>query len=72
MKTTTILLLTLLAGCASTTNCGSDWYAIGERDGLLGAPFQAEQYAGQCTTMDTARYDEGFRVAYARRPLPTW
>ena len=46
--------------------------ALETDEALLGAPFQAEQYAGQCSTMDTARYDEGFRVAYARRPLPTW
>ena len=72
MKKTILLLVALLAGCAGTADCGSDWYAIGERDGLLGAPFQAEQYAGHCSTIDTARYDEGFRVASARRPLPSW
>jgi hypothetical protein len=71
MKTTVFLFLTLIAGCA--TDCGSDWYALGQRDGRLGAQPQSEFYAARCAApVDAARYSDGWRAGYAQRPLPSW
>jgi hypothetical protein len=58
----------LAAGCASI-DCGSDWYAIGQRDGRIGADSQAERYAAQCgAQVDRARYAEGLQAGFAMRP----
>jgi hypothetical protein len=55
-------------GCAGL-DCGSDWYAIGQRDGRIGAESQAERYAAQCGgKMDRARYAEGLQAGAAMRP----
>jgi len=57
----------ILAGCAS--DCGSDWYAIGQRDGRLGAEPQAEIYAARCGgQVDRARYAEGWQSGFEMRP----
>jgi len=42
-----LLLPFLVAGCA-TVDCGSDWFAIGQRDGRINAGSQAERYAVKC------------------------
>jgi hypothetical protein len=56
-----------LAGCAS--DCGPDWYAIGQRDGRLGASSQADAYAARCSVpVDRARYEEGLQSGLAMRP----
>lgn len=57
----------LVAGCAA--DCGPDWYAIGARDGRLGADSQIERYAGRCGgPVDSARYAEGREAGLAMRP----
>lgn len=64
---------TLLAGCATSADCGSDWYAVGERDGRLGAQPQGDYYASRCAgPVDRARYASGWQAGYAQRPLPGW
>jgi hypothetical protein len=58
----------ILAGCAGT-DCGSDWYAVGQNDGRLGADSQVERYAAQCGgQVDRARYAEGLQAGFAMRP----
>lgn len=59
-----------LCGCAA--DCGPDWYAIGQRDGILGAQPQDEIYARRCGgAVDAARYREGWQDGFGRRPRPT-
>jgi hypothetical protein len=71
--TAALLAATLLAGCATSSDCGPDWYAVGQRDGRLGAPPQDQYYASRCTApVDPARYASGWEAGFAQRPLPTW
>jgi hypothetical protein len=76
MKSSLISLACLLAGCASAgSDCGPDWYAVGQRDGRLGASMdvQVAAYAARCTApMDQARYAEGWRDGFRARPIPLW
>ena len=75
MRTTTLVLLALLDGCASfsSADCGSDRYAIGERDGRLGAAPQARLYAARCgVAVDEQRYSDGWREGFSERPVPLW
>jgi hypothetical protein len=71
-----LLSLVILSGCAgiSTADCGSDWYAVGQRDGRLGADPQADGYAARCGgQIDRARYAEGWDSGWAMRPrLPSF
>jgi hypothetical protein len=69
-----VLAATLLAGCATgASDCGPDWYAVGQRDGRLGAKPQDERYASSCgATVDRARYLSGWQAGFAQRPLPGW
>ena len=61
-------VLTLLAGCAGV-DCGSDWRAVGQRDGRLNAGSHPERYAARCgTTVDAAAYEQGYREGAAQRP----
>ena len=65
--------LTLVAGCASfgAVDCGSDWYATGQRDGRLGAQPQEEIYARRCGGgVDAVRYRAGWQDGFSRRPRP--
>jgi hypothetical protein len=64
----------LVTGCAGLTSsdCGTDAFALGQRDGRLGASPQAERYAERCGTIDAARYQEGWRDGYRQRPIPLW
>ena len=57
----------LSSGCASL-DCNSDWHAIGQRDGRIGAESQAGRYAMQCPQIDRARYAEGLQAGFAMRP----
>ena len=68
------LISALVSGCASTaTDCGGDWYAIGARDGRLGARPQADLYAARCTArVDSALYMSGWEAGFAERPIPLW
>jgi hypothetical protein len=65
-----LLLAAAAAGCAGTSDCGGDWYAIGQRDGRLGATPQAELYARRCPAVDSERYGEGWRDGFDQRPRP--
>jgi hypothetical protein len=61
----------LLSACA--TDCGSDWYQIGERDGRINAGSQLASYRARCPAPpDEARYNEGYRAGFALRPPPNW
>jgi hypothetical protein len=65
-----VACLAALTGCAA--DCGPDWHAIGQRDGILGAQPQEELYARRCGGgVDAARYREGWRDGFSRRPRPT-
>jgi len=60
-------VIAMLGGCAA--DCGGDWYAIGQRDGRLGATPQADIYASRCSgNVDRARYQEGWQSGDAMRP----
>lgn len=61
-----------MAGCATSGDCSGDWYAIGQRDGRLGANPQAELYAQRCAAVDAGRYRDGWRDGFAQRPIPSW
>ncbi len=66
-----LLSCTLLAGCA--TDCGSDWYQVGQRDGRINASPQLASYATRCSPPpDEARYMEGYQAGFAQRPIPNW
>jgi hypothetical protein len=68
MRNALLLLCVLLGGCVSAADCASDWYTTGQRDGRLNA-YQAELYASHCTTtVDRARYDQGWQEGFAQRP----
>jgi hypothetical protein len=68
------VIASTLAGCATNTaDCGPDWFAIGQRDGRLGATHQDEYYAARCAApVDHARYGDGWQAGFAQRPLPGW
>jgi hypothetical protein len=73
MKTlATVAALSLLAGCANLggVDCGPDWYAIGQRDGRIGAQPQDAAYAQRCGAVDAARYREGWQDGFSARPRP--
>jgi len=74
MKVCPVIFVSLLLGaCAAGSDCGPDWYAIGQRDGRLGAQMQAATYASRCTAqVDEARYAEGWRDGFGARPIPLW
>jgi hypothetical protein len=60
----------VLSGCAA--DCGPDWYAVGQRDGVLGAQPQDQLYASRCRgEVDAVRYREGWQDGFSRRPRPT-
>jgi len=70
----TVACLATLAGCAGfgAADCGPDWYAIGHRDGILGAYPQSDLYARRCDgPVDAARYRDGWQDGFRRRPNPT-
>jgi hypothetical protein len=56
------------AGCASTADCGGDWYTRGWSDGRYGAFAQADLYAQRCSTVDANAYNKGWHDGYAARP----
>lgn len=70
-----VLIAALASGCASTTaaDCGGDWYAVGARDGRLGARPQADIYEARCAArVDATRYMNGWEAGFAERPVPLW
>ena len=71
MKTALAFLTAFLAGCAAL-ECDTNWFETGRRDGLLGAPAQAEYYSGRCAgNVDVLRYLEGWYAGVAMRPRET-
>lgn len=66
MRPAFLVILALLAGCAS--DCGGDWRAIGRRDGRMNFGSQAESYAARCGSVDRAAYDEGYGIGFSERP----
>jgi len=64
----------ILSGCAATgADCGPDWYAVGARDGRLGATPQAELYARRCAAaVDSTRYMDGWQAGFYERPIQEW
>jgi len=65
----------LITGCAglSSSDCSTDAFALGQRDGRLGASPQAERYAERCgVAVDRDKYQEGWRAGYSQRPIPLW
>jgi hypothetical protein len=71
----TSLLCLLICGCAGTSDCTSNAYALGQRDGRLGASLeqQANIYGARCgAQVDGVRYAEGWRDANSSRPIPLW
>ncbi|MGQ0650804.1 MAG: hypothetical protein ACT4P4_00845 [Betaproteobacteria bacterium] len=74
MKTLIACLSCLLAaGCAGIlgSDCGANPYALGQRDGSLGATPQADLYAQRCgAPVDRAKYDAGWQDGFSRRPRP--
>ena len=63
----------VLAGCAGAgIECqGTDWYQLGQRDGILDARGEAERIAASCSNaFDRARYQEGFQEGFSRRARP--
>lgn len=72
----TICICVLLGACASAgSDCRGDWYAIGQRDGRIGASMdqQAVNYGARCSAqVDQARYAEGWRAGFSSRPIPLW
>jgi hypothetical protein len=72
MRTTLLvrLLCFLVSGCAGV-DCTSDAYALGLRDGRLGAQLdaQADLYGTRCgAPIDKTRYAEGLRDGLRARP----
>lgn len=74
MRRLAILAVLALAGCAgSGVDCGPDWRSIGERDGRINAGSQAANYTRRCAgPVDTASYEEGYRLGFSQRPIPNW
>jgi hypothetical protein len=73
MKTLIALSCALVAGCAGIANsdCATDAYSLGARDGRLGATPQAELYAQRCrAAVDRERYEAGWAEGRSQRPTP--
>lgn len=61
----------VLSGCAVGNDCAMNAFELGQRDGLLAALHQVDRYAAACgSSFDGARYAEGYRDGFARRPPP--
>ena len=59
-----------IAGCAVANDCATNPFELGQRDGVLGSN-QGGRYASACgSSFDAARYTEGFRDGFSRRPPP--
>jgi hypothetical protein len=57
-----------VVGCASSADCGGDWYSQGWSDGRYGAFAQADLYARRCPVVDADAYNRGWRDGNAARP----
>ena len=51
-------------------DCATNPFELGQRDGVLGSN-QGGRYASACgSSFDAARYTDGFRDGFSRRPPP--
>ena len=66
MRRALLVILALLAGCAS--DCGGDWKMTGQRDGRMNTGSQADAYAARCGSVDRAAYEEGYSLGFSQRP----
>lgn len=67
------LIVLTVSGCAGPAiECqGTDWYQLGQRNGILDARGEAERIATHCgNAFDRARYQEGFQEGFSRRARP--
>jgi hypothetical protein len=74
MRPVLITLIGLLCR-ACAVDCGGDPYALGQRDGRLGAQLQSQPqiYSARCSApIDQARYAEGLSEGLRARPIPLW
>jgi len=58
----------LVAGCGTLSDCGGDWYDVGQRDGRVGTFAQPDLYARRCPAVDVERYNAGYRAGISGRP----
>lgn len=73
MKTLLLLAAStaFVSGCATSSDCGNDWYSTGQRDGRAGAFPQADLYARRCGgAVNVEKYNAGYRDGYSERPIP--
>jgi hypothetical protein len=69
-----VILCAVLAGCAGVgaSDCSTDPFQLGQRDGALGAN-EVDRHAARCgTSFNAERYREGYRDSVSRRPIPLW
>ena len=72
MKNIALPFLLLLTACA-TPDCGSNWREVGANEGRIGARPGMERYEASCPgKFNSAAYAEGYREAFAQRPIPLW
>jgi hypothetical protein len=67
-------LCTMLAGCATAggSDCSTDPFQLGQRDGVLGAN-ELDRHAARCgASFNAERYRDGYRDGFSRRPIPLW
>jgi|KBSMisStaDraftv2_1062788.scaffolds.fasta_scaffold1275350_1 hypothetical protein len=65
-----VIVVLILSGCAVGNDCATNAFELGQRDGVLGSN-QGGRYASACgSSFDAARYTEGFRDGFSRRPPP--
>ena len=66
-----LVLFAATAGCSGlgALNCKSNWYAVGQRDGLLHVSPQDDFYTRSCPgAVDVERYREGWRDGFSATP----
>jgi uncharacterized protein DUF2799 len=70
MRIPIVLITLILGGCAAATltenECrGSNWYARGEQDALMGNRPQIDRYSEQCTRFGAAPSEEDYMNGWA-------
>lgn len=69
-----LLLCLLITGCAGAggTDCSTDAYQLGQRDGVLRSD-EGSRHAVRCgASFNEGQYREGYADAASRRPIPLW
>ena len=72
MKTSLFLFIStaLLSGCVTASDCASDGYSVGKRDGRFATYPQGDRYVRSCSAFDLQQYNAGYRDGLAERPNP--